>query len=692
MGIPRFGLRIRNHARKTTLGVANSSTTTTKTRESPSSSSSSSSSHLVHDDDDDGPGVAIIDGPGLAHHIYHGLCENSSSSSSSTSTVITYGDCVHATIEWLDQLQGYGFRIDSILFDGALPASKKDVRIDRLQSYIARLKAFKKTSPSGLPSSSSSSYSMMTTTMTAGGSARKSLPPPPFLVFAVVEELVRSKYANVTFVVPGEADPFCVVAAAEAAAAAAAQAMISGVQEAASPITIFSDDSDLIVFEAGAQTRIVPFRDLTVTEMGETTTVLQGYEYRPAEILRREKCHLSSLIKPAFFMSLDLFCNLGQALQLTAAAAAAAADSPGGGLLDDREDYQAFAQQFHTSKEVQELAEIRSNDILKNSLASRDSRVSELVHQVQLQARGEMTGPMRVYLPFISDDPARSTAWNVGRETRVLAYSIVLVLLQPHVQQQQHDFFNIQEYRRTGARISAVLLELMNSSGSDSDTEGIISTSARLASCLQNGLDTAKGINLQQEADAWRFVVMEHVLTYLHYEGLTLPSIEDAVQVVLQGIGSSKEEGKERKWQMVHLDAQYQAAYYSFRMLQQLLMVTADTAVNHDDADDGDDDFTNLRGILQSLPRISTFFSSNREEEEESQMKKWRKGIEAMFVSMSILGDEGQDELENNQRQTRTRSRKKMKRRHQHEHGQVKQERSVEDAKLATNPYAMLAE
>lgn len=584
------------------------------------------------------------------------------------------------------------FSRDSILFDGALPASKKDVRIDRLQSYIARLKAFKKTSSSGL-SSSSSSYSMMTTTMTTGGSARKSLPPPPFLVFAVVEELVRSKYANVTFVVPGEADPFCVVAAAEAAAA---QAMISGVQEAASPITIFSDDSDLIVFEAGAQTRIVPFRDLTVTEMGETTTVLQGYEYRPAEILRREKCHLSSLIKPAFFMSLDLFCHLGQALQLTAA------DSSGGGLLDDREDYQAFAQQFHTSKEVQELAEIRSNDILKNSLASRDSRVSELVHQVQLQARGEMTGPMRVYLPFISDDPARSTAWNVGKETRVLAYSIVLLLQQQHVQQQQqqHDFFNIQEYRRTGARISAVLLELM--SGSDSDTEGIISTSARLASCLQNGLDTAKGMNLQQEADAWRFVVMQHVLTHLHHEGLTLPSIEDAVQVVLQGTSGSREECKERQWQMVHLDAQYQAAYYSFRMLQQLLAVTADTAVNHDDDEDYDD-FTNLRGFLQSLPRISTFFSSNvaagggvddqrerEEEEEESQMKKWREGIEAMFVSMSILGEEGQDELENNQRQTRTRSRKKMKRRH--EHGQVKQERSVEDAKLATNPYAMLAE
>lgn len=67
--------------------------------------------HDDGDDDDDGPGVAIIDGPGLAHHIYHGLCENSSSSSSSASTVITYGDCVHATIEWLDQLQGYGFRM-----------------------------------------------------------------------------------------------------------------------------------------------------------------------------------------------------------------------------------------------------------------------------------------------------------------------------------------------------------------------------------------------------------------------------------------------------------------------------------------------------------------------------------------------------------------------------------------------------
>lgn len=97
----------------------------------------------MHDDgDDNGPGVAIIDGPGLAHHIYHGLCENSSSSSSSTSTVITYGDCVHATIEWLDQLQGYGFRM---YVPHLKRKKKKKMMKGRMDVYISDNPAFLET-------------------------------------------------------------------------------------------------------------------------------------------------------------------------------------------------------------------------------------------------------------------------------------------------------------------------------------------------------------------------------------------------------------------------------------------------------------------------------------------------------------------------------------------------------------------
>ena len=75
MGIQRFGSRMRDHATRTTLG----------TTDSPADH-----------------GVAIIDGPGLAHYIYYGLCGSSSSS-------VTYGDCANATIAWLDKLRGFGF-------------------------------------------------------------------------------------------------------------------------------------------------------------------------------------------------------------------------------------------------------------------------------------------------------------------------------------------------------------------------------------------------------------------------------------------------------------------------------------------------------------------------------------------------------------------------------------------------------
>lgn len=68
------------------------------------------------------------------------------------------------------------------------------MRIERLQAYIARLQAFKQNSATKLSHMS--------------GELRKSLPPPPFIVFAVVEELLRSDYAPQVHSVPGEADPY----------------------------------------------------------------------------------------------------------------------------------------------------------------------------------------------------------------------------------------------------------------------------------------------------------------------------------------------------------------------------------------------------------------------------------------------------------------------------------------------------
>ncbi|PPJ57363.1 hypothetical protein CBER1_01363 [Cercospora berteroae] len=591
MGIQRFGLRMRDYATKTTLG------TITK--------SPSSASQQQQQQQPEQKNIAIIDGPGLAHYIYYNLCDSSSSSTttSTTSSAITYDSCAKATIAWFDKLIGYGFKIDSIFFDGALPAAKKDVRIDRLQNYIARLQAFKQSSGTSLSSIS--------------GSAKKSLPPPPFLVFAVVEELVRrAQYADLTYVVPGEADPYCV---------AAAQAIPD---DDDSTITIFSDDADLIVYEACKRTRVVPFRDLSETEVGGTM-ILQGDEYRPAEIIeRRKSLSGSSLIKPAFFMSIDYYCSLEKASRLST-----------GADLDDRDEFKAFAWQFETVEEVQMLARVRQDLDLKRALTARDSRISELFHQMKSHARGDTTGPIRAYLPFLMDDPTRATAWSVGLDIRLLGYSILL--------QSQQDT-NVQEYRRSGARMSATLLDLLTG-------DELASATSRLATSVSRTLEETALEHRLSRDDAWRYLILQHMVAHFRSEGGSMPTADDAVHVVLNR--------EPRKWQVLHLAAQYQAAYYSFRMLQQLLA----------DVETSNGAQATLRRHLQTLPRIAAFFSDGEGSDRRHEQQMWREALR-LFVE-----EEHVDQGERKQ----AKSRKRAKKAHQ---------KQADGAGLAKNPFAMLVD
>lgn len=458
------------------------------------------------------------------------------------------------------------------------------------------------------------------------GSAKKSLPPLPFLVFAIVEELARSvQYADVTYVVPGEADPYCV---------AAAQTIPADNEKV---ITIFSDDADLIVYEACKRTRVVPFRDLSETQIGPNT-ILQGDEYRPAEIINRAKSSVSSLIKPAFFMSLDFHCTLEKAFQLSTSSD-----------LNERDDFKDFATQFATIEEVGQLAEIRSNSGMKGVLIARDSRVSELIHQLQAQSRGESSGPFRFYLPFLSDDPTRTTAWAVGAEVRLLAYSMLL--------QCQHDC-NIQEYRRSGTRISAMMLEpLIDPTIKDAASE--------LASAIANVLEVTALEHRMTREDAWRYLVLQSTLSHLHSEGLDLPSTDDAVHVLLNR--------EPRKWHLVHLAAQYQAAYYSLRILQQLLNATIATQV----VSSASSTLAALHQHLQSLPRISAFLHDAAGSNRKQEQAMWREALPSLYSK--FVEQEAVDSGDRKQAKSRKRAKKGHK-------------KHSDDASLAKNPFAMLVD
>lgn len=50
------------------------------------------------------PRIAIIDGPGLVHHVYYRLCDK-------LKAPVGYSDCAKATITWLDTLKSLGFEM-----------------------------------------------------------------------------------------------------------------------------------------------------------------------------------------------------------------------------------------------------------------------------------------------------------------------------------------------------------------------------------------------------------------------------------------------------------------------------------------------------------------------------------------------------------------------------------------------------
>lgn len=494
----------------------------------------------------------------------------------------------------------------AILFDGALPPSKKDTRISRLQSYAERVRKYKETAKA--PPSLNSQ-------------ALNALPPPPFLVFAIVEELLQSAYSSKTYVVPGEADPYCVAAA----------------QQNSGDITIFSDDSDLLVYSLGDRTCVAPFRELSneKTEAGGTTRT--GEVYYPARIIQQApgSLQLENLIKPAFLMSQDPHCTLEKAfktLQTTT-------------LSDSQPDFKDFSASFQTASEIEEWNLITSSTDRKASLTARDSRVSELIWQSQ-QLETLQAGIIRVYLPFLIDDPARATSWHVGRSIRALAYAILLQTCEGHE-------VEVQEYARSGSRVAGTLVERMDSSEVEGDMGKLSAYFDQIFEwAAENGLD---------ETERWKYVALQQTCQHLRENGL--PGREEAMALVLN------KNSHPRTWSRIHLAAQYQAAFYSLRMLKQLLEYVVDSGKS------GLKVLVRLREHLSGLPRIANFFADGTK---EINPESWRGVVESLLESL-------QDGNEDAAEEPRKKRRKK---------GRARDEKEEQEADevLARNPFAMLME
>lgn len=449
----------------------------------------------------------------------------------------------------------------AIFFDGLLPLSKKETRLSRLQNYANQLVNFKALHKEDLPprmahTSSVSSAKFDVLSAVVSSNKLKALPAPTFLVPAVIEALFESRYSHLVKVIPGEADAYCADAARQT----------GGI--------IFTSDSDLLVHDLGETGKVVLFRDLESIHLPSRGKCLKIQQYHPAGIAK--KFGLPDLVNLAFFMSEDHHKSFAENVKL----AAKNIPSPAA--------FAEFAEQYGSLPRLSKLA--MEEDIKGTNLSQRlsrlDPRISEIVHLVRLkgdhEARSALpetnTSTLEMYLPFILDDPTRSSAWRSGVDIRTEAYSL-LRLLNPTITQ-------VMEYDRKGTRIAG--------------TDVILLDSCDLLNVLQErSMAWQKDIaqhQMMSKAARWRTIAMKLVCQSNIDNDKPLPSSSDINRLV-----TASQEGV-LSWSFIHAGAQMQASLYSLRILSQISLVVCDLLQR--DAKEVPGPLREITRLLDQLPTL----------------------------------------------------------------------------------------
>ncbi|KAL2355264.1 XPG domain containing-domain-containing protein [Cryomyces antarcticus] len=467
------------------------------------------------DEDQASREAVIIDGPALAYHVYHKCLAQRTRASNALEAAPSYAELGDAALLWLEALQLHGqLRIIAIYFDGFLPDSKKSTRLTRLQFYLNQLSIFRSANNNGLPTSH------VPAKLTA-------LPASPFLVPAVVEALLNSKFREVTSVVPGEADAHCADLARKKGG------------------TILTSDSDLLVHDIGPSGSVVLFRDLDIVHVASKGDLLKGLKYHPAGIAK--ELNLESLVGLAFYMKQDHTRGFRDCVRLAKVEPI------------HTEDRRAFATEYTSLPycKLTALVQQHPGHSLGNVLRFLDPRVSEYIHrrEVDLLTNGAgrsgthgLQSDVVLYLPFLIDDPTRGSAWRSGASIRALGYSI-LSLTNPTASLPG-------EVERRGLRIASTTRSLLN-------IEEVSCLCKSLTDTLTNRHFTYSGLS---EPEVWHAFGAQLVCSSLLEEEKPLPSTSDLRWLLSQQhVGST--------WARIHLSAQLQAALYSLRMLKQFIEV-----------------------------------------------------------------------------------------------------------------------
>ncbi|KAN0106105.1 XPG domain containing domain containing protein [Hyaloscypha variabilis] len=505
----------------------------------------------------------VIDGPGLAYHIYHACLNKRPAACNPFEAAPTYEQLGTACYAWLDGLRGNDVEIKKIYFDGFLPSSKLDTRLERLVKQTLQLSQYhsayatpcRATFP---PLKNSSDGPFHTPSVKSKLSA---LPPSPFLVPAILEALLKSsQYRDITEVVPGEADLYC----------AKYLNQHGGI--------VLTGDSDLLVHDLGNNGAISFFKDLGSSADG----TIKSQIYQPASIAQRLSLPESrGLHAFAFELSMDSHGTFRKILVDSQALKAATANPL---------EFTRFLKEYNQLQAPPEAEDPRNLVLLLRSL---DPRISEYVLQYPYlggiagrEDVSESTQMLHVFLPFLLDCPARTNAWEISTVIRQLAYGLINLIV-PDTQQQ----LTVSEHRKQQDKSSGRELQLPHQSQIPEACNTILALHSQLEQILP-GLS---------ESEFWTAFAIHQEVEY-SYTRAKIP-LSKLVGQQLADLANEHNMRNKRKnftWDIIQFFAQVQGSYYSFRILKQIMSLV----VSHGPTESLPEPLLDLHQKIHSLPGI----------------------------------------------------------------------------------------
>jgi hypothetical protein len=367
------------------------------------------------------------------------------------------------------------------------------------------------------------------------------LPAAPFLVPAIIEALSQCKrYADLVEVAPGEADSYC----------ADYVRTHGGV--------VFTGDSDLLIHELG-DGAVSFFRDIELTASANKTS-LTCIQYQTETIVQRlGLAETHGLLALAFEMTMDAHASFRELLQKSVKLNAVSLHGP---------MYQEFANEYKAlqrSVDCQETCgsgSVVHSPSLSYQLKMLDPRISEYLLQFSefSQAAG-LPKPLRsrsidhidIFLPFLLDCPLRTSAWEMSTSVRQLAYGLVNLVLS-----QEGSVLKVTEYRRLQNGSRGRALQVPAAQDLPKACTGLHELFKKVHI----------GMPLLLEQDVWRALAI--------YQDQELHLSTGKSGLSTTAIKRSKS-GKifpfRLTWDGIHLSAQLQGSYYSFRILKQILSI-----------------------------------------------------------------------------------------------------------------------